>query len=1341
MNQENESTQRTGLEIAVIGMAGRFPGARNIEELWSNLEKGVESVTFFSEEELEAAGVTAAEYRAPGYVNAKGVMPGSECFDAGFFDYTPLEADTMDPQFRALHQCSYEALENAGYGSPEDRGPVGFYAGAAISFFWLARALTGASGLGSQEIDAVSVNDINFLATRISYKLDLKGPSFTVQTACSTSLTAIHLACQGLLSGECVIALAGGVSVKLPEKRGYLYQEGMILSDDGHCRPFDHRARGTNSGDGVAVVVLKRLDDAIDDRDTILAVVKGSSINNDGLQKVGFTAPSVSGQSAVIRDALGIAGVDPESISFIEAHGTGTPMGDPIEIEALTRAFETEKKSFCAIGSIKSNLGHLDTAAGAASFIKAVLALHHRVLPPSINFSAPNPTITFLDTPFYVNTRALPLEPGNGNGPLRGGVSAFGLGGTNVHAVLEEWPSAARVPADNREKTSQEDYPLLLLSAKTQPALERVSDNLSQYLRETPGVHPADAAYTLQAGREFFPYRRFMAGGTPGEPAVVREALCETHGNPVVFVFPAAVDAGWGSRLYREAPLFKKEVDLLPGNPGQLPEDPHQGAFVAGYALARLFMNLGVTPRAMVGEGAGHYAAACIAGVISPERALAALAGNESIAAEPKEPGVPFASIRTGKRFTAEEAADPNYWRAPAEMTHAPGGPLDPWFRHRKDVLLALGPVEGLGPVLKPLVDPGQNTAALHMPPPPAENISPRLHLPVTAGDLWLRGVTVDWERFHALSGEKPCRIPLPTYPFEQKVFDISVPTGISAGGGLVMAPSQAMAGQTAVPAAGEGNQPVEDTAGRVDLIFRETLGLEQLNRRDDFFKIGGDSLKAITVLSRVHKELDAVVPLQDMFARPSVVELADFIDGSARAEYQSIEQVEKKEYYPVSSAQRRLYFIQRMDPANKSYNIPVPLLVEGDIQLDRVQDAYRALIRRHESFRTGFLMLEGEPVQRIADEVDFDINYYEAEEGSPRCREILDTFDCQFDLQRPPLLKVGLVKTGPRRYILVHNFHHIIFDGFSLGIFIQEFMAVYQDEELPPLTTQYKEYAQWQASPARREVLEKQEEYWLREFPGKPPLLDLPIDYPRPGVFNFDGARYDFSIGPEETSAINALAFREGATSYMVLLAIYNILLSRLTGQQDIVIGSSAACRTHDNLLQVVGMFVNTLPMRNFPAGEKTFLNFLREVRVRTLAAFDNQDFQLEELVDKVVHSRDPGRNPLFDVMFVLNTEDMPDAGTQELKLSHYDYEDLSAQMDLKLRGWERGGEFFFRLEYATGLYKKETIEMYVANLKEVVTAVLENNEILLESITISHGLMSSGSNLLEEEQGDFVF
>ncbi|MEO1127171.1 MAG: type I polyketide synthase, partial [Cyanobacteria bacterium J06639_16] len=519
-------------------MAGRFPGAKGIDQFWQNLCEGVESISFFTDEELVAAGADSALLNDSSYVKAGAVLDDIERFDARFFGFSAREAEMMDPQHRLFLECAWEALEDAGYDPETEPGLIGVYAGGNLSSYLLNNLTAAHEPLKSMVGETVLIgNDKDYIATRVSYKLNLQGPSFNVSTACSTSLVAVHLACRGLLSYECDAALAGGIAIQVPQASGYLYQLGGFSSPDGHCRAFDADARGTIFGNGVGIVVLKRLEDALADGDYIHAVIKGSAINNDGSSKVGYTAPSVEGQAEAIAESQAIAGFNPETITYIEAHGTGTALGDPIEIAALTQVFRasTQKNDFCGIGSVKTNVGHLNSASGVTGLIKTVLALKHKQIPPSLHFEAPNPEIDFANSPFYVNTKLTPWQT-NGT-PRRAGVSSFGVGGTNAHVVLEEAPPV-EVSGPSRP------WQLLLLSAKTHSALETATENLVHHLDDE--LNLADVAYTLNVGRRAFNHRRFVVSqGIETAQSALRSLKPDWVGThlqtpgerPVVFMF------------------------------------------------------------------------------------------------------------------------------------------------------------------------------------------------------------------------------------------------------------------------------------------------------------------------------------------------------------------------------------------------------------------------------------------------------------------------------------------------------------------------------------------------------------------------------------------------------------------------------------------------------------------------------------------------------------------------------------------------------------------------------------------------------------------------------------
>lgn len=707
--------------VAIVGFAGRFPGASDLDEFWRNIRSGVESLETFSDADLDAAGVDVRLRASAGYVKKGTVLEGADLFDAGFFGISPREAQILDPQQRIFLECAWEALEHAGYAAESTSHAVGVYAGASMNTYLLTQilrdpALIAAAG-GYQ---LMLGNDKDFLCTRVSYKLDLRGPSVTIQTACSTSLVAVVMACRALTGGECDIALAGGVSLSFPQRAGYLYQEGMILSPDAHCRPFDVQAAGTRAGAGCGIVVLKRLADALADRDTIHAVIRGAAINNDGAGKAGYTAPSVDGQVEAIATAQALAGIEPRDITYVEAHGTGTPLGDPIEIAALTQVFRasTADVGFCRLGSLKANLGHLDAAAGVAGLLKTVLALKHAEWPPLVNFTVPNPHLELDTSPFMASASAGTWD--SDGKPRRAAVSSFGIGGTNAHLVLEEGPEAAStVP-------SREAY-LLLLSAKMPAALESMTANLARHLAVNPSTPLQDVEWTLQVGRRVFAHRRALvvrdaasaadALSRPQRPPVLT-GMHEGGARPVAFLFSGQGSqyAGMGASLYAGEPVYRDAVDrcaavlephlglnirgvLFGGEDGALINETRlaqPALFVTEYAVAQLWMSWGVQPSAMLGHSIGEFVATHLAGVMTLQDALAVVAARGRLM-QALPPGsmaavhLPAAELRSRLADGVEIAA-----------INAPG------------LCTISGPTDALAIVLKRLQDSGVDSRALY---------------------------------------------------------------------------------------------------------------------------------------------------------------------------------------------------------------------------------------------------------------------------------------------------------------------------------------------------------------------------------------------------------------------------------------------------------------------------------------------------------------------------------------------------------------------------------------------------------------------------------------------------
>ncbi|HEX8274264.1 MAG TPA: non-ribosomal peptide synthase/polyketide synthase [Longimicrobiaceae bacterium] len=1478
----NPEKGRSGREIAVVGMAGRFPGARDLDEFWSNLRAGVRSIRRFSDEELKAAGVSRRDREAPGYVPAAGVLDGAEMFDAAFFGITPREATVMNPQQRVFLECAWEALERAGYAAGGRAGRVGVWAAEGQNRY-LLDVLSRPELVRAVGSTQVMLANSASVATLASYKLDLEGPSMNVQTMCSSSLVAVHLACKSLLDGESDVALAGGVRIELPQIRGYQHQPGGIMSPTGECSPFDAEARGTVAGSGAGVVVLRRLDDALADGDTVLAVIRGTAVNNDGGRRVGFTTPRREGQAAAIADALAAAGVAPAEVSYVEAHGSGTEVGDPIEVAALASAFGEGKPGSCALGAVKSSIGHLDAAAGVVGLIKTVLALQHGEIPPAPYFSRANPRIDFERSPFYVTPE---LRPWTRDGaPRRAGVSSFGLGGTNAHLVLEEAPEPA-------PSGPSRPWQLLVLSARTPAALEAATDRLAGHLRAHPDEPIADVAHTLRAGRRRFERRRVLVcRGREDAVAALEsrdarrllEAAQERDERPVAFLFPGVGDhyAGMARGLYDAEPVFRAETDrcaallrahtgadvrgvLFPDEPpsaedeggaaridlrGMLGrgesagDDPlgrtelaHPAVFVVEYALARLWMSWGVKPDAMIGHSLGEYAAATVAGVFALEDALALLAERarliaalpagamlavpldpaalrprlrgalalaahnapglctvsgpaDAVAALEAElraegmacrrlvaehafhsaqmqpvaaalaerlrtmrlsaPEVPFVSGVTGTWIRPEEATDPEYWARHLCGTVRFAEGMGELLADPRRVLLEVGPGRTLG------------TFAVHAGAAEGATFASLRHaytrqadqafLLETLGRLWMAGVRVDWDGF--VAGESRRRVPLPTYPFERQPYLVEPrrrrrrrPRGEARasrpapGDGPTSAPEEGPAGEPSAlhPRPETGTRyvaPSGELEERIAALWQDLLGFERIGAHDDFFSLGGHSLTATHLVARIQAELGADVSLHAVFEAPTVAGLAarvaELRAGDA-ARVEPIRRVPRDGPLPLSFAQQRLWVVDRLDPGNPAYNMPYVLRLRGVPDVRVLRGSLDALVARHETLRTTFVEGGGEPMQTVHAPSPVALPTVDLgglPDPAREARRLVGEEALRpFDLVRGPLLRCTLLRLADDDHVLCYTMHHIVSDGWSKGVIVREISAIYtalargEAPALPELPVQYADYAVWQREWLSGPELEAQLGWWRDRLAGAPPLLEIPTDHPRAIGQSVLARMHALSI-PEATShGLQALSRREGTTLFMTLLAAWEVLLGRWSGQEDLVVGGPISGRTRWETEGLIGFFVNMLPHRADLRGDPTWSELLARVREASRGAYAHQELPFERLVEELVTERSLTHNPLFQVAFTLERSDGKSVlSLGDLGVESFGGEESASKFDLDVAFVEQGEQVVGALTYRTGLFEAATAARMAGHL-----------EALLEAMTADPGARLSETSLL---------
>jgi len=1303
------------LDIAIIGYTGRFPGAANVREFWRNLCAGKESVSPLSDAALIEAGVSERLIQHPNYVKAEAPLSGYDRFAAAFFGYGAREALLMDPQQRIFLESCWEALEDAGYDCDRLDGLTGVYAGAGpsnYSFEYLYKNRHQLGHAGGFEIGVG--NALSSLTARVSHKLNLSGPSIAVQTACSTSLVAVHLAVQSLLSRECDLALAGAVFLNFPAHVGYLYELDGILSPDGHCRAFDHRAQGTIFGSGVGVIVLKRLRDAITDGDSIRAVIKGTAVNNDGALKTGFTAPNQQAQAGVVAEALATAGVEATSISYVEAHGTGTALGDPIEIAGLKKVFGIGSgPGTCAIGSVKTNIGHLDAAAGMAGLIKTVLALEHRALPPSINFERLNPNIDLDQSPFFVNTT---LRDWTTNGaPLRASISSFGLGGTNSNVILEEAP-VTTCGDDARA------WVLIPLAAKSPAALEASATQVAAFLDENSRPYILhDLGYTYQVGRKQWEYRRFAVGRNAEEASqLLLAAETEPSGTEpvvardVVFILPAHADClELAVVIHHQEPAFREHVaqcvsawesysgincpvnfsSLTQGDGKALTDhDSDIALFFFEYAIAKTLIEWGINPKLIIGDGVGRIVADCIRGSIRMSDAFALLRKQKQ--ASEKAPG--GSRNGHGASFVAETLATLKGPHLAVEIGCSTVTTLaleQPAFRRDPPISLSCSDIE-------------------------------RGHVHYVLGKLWANGAKVDWTSYASLHRRQ--RVSAPTYPFERKRHWVDQELKATARR-QPAAKTASVSPLPSIAAAGNVEKQVKD-------LFQKLLAVDEVDPEDSFTDRGGDSLLATQLTSRLRDTFGIVIPLREILGAPTISGIVRLINAAQKtvSSESRIQRVPRTGAMRLSFSQQRLWFLDSLDPGSSTYNISSAVRLRGPLDRATLERSIEAVVARHEALRTGFRVERGEPVQYIEPPAAVSLELFDLQNlpGAEQQRVLHEMMHAEsgrgFSLNSPPLFRASLFRLAPRESILLFTIHHIVADGWSLGLLTREVAENYQligqgrraINEVP--LVQYVDYAEWQRNLLQGETLQKLVSYWQDTLGGELPQLELHTDHPRPPRLMHRGERQFVAVPAHTLQALHELGRREGATLYMVLLAAFSVLLNRYTNQTDLLIGSPIANRNRSEFEDLIGCFVNVLVMRIDASGNPSFFALLERVRETSLEAYANQDLPFERLVEEIQPPRDLSRTPVFQSLFVLQNTPAPDIELTEMTISSFDFDPGAAVYDVTLSLKESENGLGGWLEYNADLFEPGTVRRMIGHFQTLLESIASHADYSIGELAI---------------------
>ncbi len=1406
----------TGLEIAIIGMSGKFPGAENVNEFWQNIKSGKESVEFFTNEELMEAGESPEMINNESYVNAGSYVKNKEHFDAGFFDYIPDEAKLMDPQMRIFHECVWEALEDAGCDLKNNKDKVGLFAGAANNTNWVVYSeLVNQQGF----VDPVTLsklNDARYIATRVSYNLDLKGPSIFIDTACSTSLVAIEQASKSLILGDCKVAVAGGVTITNKANQGYLHQEGAIFSADGHCRTFDSKASGTIGSEGAAVVVLKMLKHAITDGDNIYAIIRGGGINNDGKRKVGFTAPSVDGQVEAIMAAQKWSKIEPSSISYVEAHGTGTKMGDPVEIAGLKRAFGNSDEKYCGIGSLKSNVGHMDTAAGAASVIKVANALNEKILPPTINFDELNPEIDFSGTPFYINTELKKWE--NNGTPLRAGVSAFGIGGTNAHLVLEE------PPVQDSDKTAR-DSETLVFSAKTQAALQRNLEKYALWFENQKSYSLADVAYTLKTGRTDFSCRKAITV-TKGEdiaekirkeiqiPAISNDALSNRQ---VVFMF-----SGQGSQyvnmskgMYENDPKFKTYLDeclqelqkqsgvqykeiLFGSNADKITETQFTQPllFAVEYSLCKRMIDLGIRPDAMIGHSIGEYVAACVSGVFTMEEAIrivlqrgklmqsapkgdmlavslsesevqkfivdkaelslaavnstnsCVVAGSSSAIGSlkasleekdiksvalktshafhsymmngiresfkasfqgisAKELSTPYVSNVTGDWIKQSEVADPEYWFKHLRGTVQFEKGINTILDKGNAVFIEIGPGVGLSSLVKSNERRDEKSAVINTMRHPKEETQDDFKFQSAIGQIWSNGIEINWKEGY--QDEKRLKVSLPTYCFEKVAYPVCVDANklladLLDGKQIDLSLESTQVNNNDTSEVGSTSSLVEQVKSTWQEFFGKNVG----NDHADFFDLGGDSLKATTLIGRMNKRFNVNIQISEFNNASTPYRIADLIQEKKESgEVQStIEKAEGHLEFPLSSAQKRVFVMSEMDKKSIAYNLPHFIKIKGNLDTDKLQSAFESLLNQHPVLQTGFKIANSEPVQFQRNDIAFQLEV----QGNVQESEAISKtqqFIQPFNLLEDTLIRGGVLQLPNNESVLMMDVHHIISDGVSQSWIVSDLLKAYAGETFEEQSLNYFDYSLWEQGNEYAGIIEKSKAFWMKEFEKEVAELELPQDFNRPAIKSFEGKSVPFQLDTQTTDALKMIARQQNTTMFTVLLGVYNVFLSKLTGEKDIIVGTAASGRVHADVEQMIGMFVNTLPIRSDVDSKVSFAAYLSGLHNKVLQCFDNQAFPYNQLVEELRLKRRQDRNPLFETFFAFQNIENVTASVNDLQVIPFEIEVNMAQFDMQLWVSESPEGMSCRFDYATSLFTESTVVEFAQFFKNLIQAV----------------------------------
>ncbi len=1329
-------------DIAIIGMAGQFPGAKNIEELNKVLREGIDCITPIQKDRIKATSLSQnGNYRNNGY------LEDVDKFDYDFFNISKAEAETMEPNQRLLLKITYQIVENAGYNIDVIKGAnASVYVNEATNdYFKLAPEITPT---------LITGNAKEFLAARISRYLDIKGTTAMINTSCSSSLAAIHFACNELILGHVDFSFVLGINVDLYPHSNNSMTLGL-LSSDGKSKAFSDKADGMSRGELAAGVMLKPLDRALKDKDIIHAVIRGTAINNNGAGSSSLTAPNSNAIANVLKTAWRRANINPLDIEFIEAHGAGTELGDSLEFDGMNQAFSefTDKKQFCAISTIKSNIGHGVFASGMSGFIKAVLALKNKTIYPLINFERPNDLIDLDNSAVYISKTAKQWHK-NDSKPRIAGVTSIGFSGTNCHIILQE-SSSEETSSNQNRKFKNLIFPI---SSKTIDGLKSNLQSFKNYLLKNPDIALEDVSYTLLFGRKHFNERCLIIAHDKAELLIkiddeLKKDTFTKNIEKTVFIFSDQEDIGkeYIESLVKSFPALiqifdacKSALDL---------QQKNSRIFTYQYCLLKLLKLYGISTQNFLPIGIGKIIAEYSAGSYPLDIASKKLTEHPAVKIENIDERVDRLTLSgsnnkkvfyvdisykgilhnkllnhplLNNKFEYISVSDAdisesiftilqNYYLSNQEIlfgnlnNELPGEKIELFNYNFDEKRCWIRDTEFADTINIPNVSSKeiklQETKA--RPNTILELIKNRII------DSWrdvLKVEVIDENSdFFELGGDslKATKV-------------INQLSGLNANLDF-----EDIFDFPKINSLSEFIRNGLSTIDIISIIWIEVLKLERkLNENDDFFELGGHSLLANAVLNQIKKEFKIDLNFEDFFKHPSLIELTNLVakkkeESNLKINVQSLIKVETKEYYPLSAAQKRIYLLQEMDLKDSSYNEIELFRTRGKLDLHKLERAFIKIIQRHQILRTTFDTFRDSVFQIIKSGYNFKIQREQIKNES--IDDFINRNNVAFSLKELPLFKVIFVEDGTDTGYLLMIIHHIITDGSNAMAFVRDLISFYNEtDDNDPVFFQYIDFVQWHNQLLNSPKLSKQKEYWLHKFQDEPSRIVLPYDFPYPTKLEHAGSTVKFTINSELTHGLKELAKKEKTSLFTVLVSIFNILLSKLSNMEDIIIGTPVANREHADLEEMMGIFINILLLRNNINSKLTFLEFLREVKSNVFEAFSNQDFPYEELVEKLLDSRDTNRNALFDVMFSLQNMKKVNLELPNCELKPYDFNRNNSKLDLVLVAEERDQEIDFKFEYRTSLFKKDTIDRFIIYFKQIVSTIIQSPTCIISAINI---------------------